>query len=84
MGEDLITRARKAGLVIAQLDRKEEPGRGKQRRELFFSGGVEEVLRKCKTMPDVIFDRGGMGKEPMIRVLGQDPEKVVDKIIRLA
>ncbi|MDH4268473.1 MAG: phosphomethylpyrimidine kinase, partial [Deltaproteobacteria bacterium] len=36
-----------------------------------------------KSIPDIIFDRGGMGKEPMIRVLGRDPEDVVAKVVRL-
>jgi hydroxymethylpyrimidine/phosphomethylpyrimidine kinase len=34
-------------------------------------------------VPDVIFDRGGVGKEPMIRVLGRDPEEVLGKIAGL-
>jgi len=31
-----------------------------------------------------VHDRGGFGKEPMIRVLGKHPEDVVDKVIRIA
>jgi hydroxymethylpyrimidine/phosphomethylpyrimidine kinase len=34
-------------------------------------------------MPDVIYDRGDMGKEAMIRVLGKTPEEVVAKVLQL-
>ena len=46
--------------------------------------GVGEVLRKMKQAPDFIYDEGGMGKEPMIRVLGKDPNEVVQKILAIA
>ncbi len=83
-GEDLLTRARKAGLMIAHFDRRDEPARAKMRDDISFSWGVRRALEKCKMIPDIIFDRGGIGKEPMIRVLGQDPERVVAKVLRLA
>ena len=34
-------------------------------------------------MPDVIYDRGGVGKEPMIRLLGNSPEDVLSKLVRI-
>jgi hydroxymethylpyrimidine/phosphomethylpyrimidine kinase len=83
-GEDLLNRARKAGLAIAHFDRNDEPARVKGGGDISFSWGVQRVLNKSKFMPDIIFDRGGFGKEPMIRILGQDPERVVAKVIRLA
>jgi hydroxymethylpyrimidine/phosphomethylpyrimidine kinase len=45
---------------------------------------VDQVLRKTRKSPDIIFDRGDVGKEPMIRVLGRDPEEVVKKVLLLA
>ncbi|MDZ4200409.1 MAG: thiamine-phosphate synthase family protein, partial [Kiritimatiellia bacterium] len=35
-------------------------------------------------VPDMIFDCGDVGKEPMIRVLGKDPDDVVNKVLKLA
>ena len=35
-------------------------------------------------VPDVIYDRGAMGKEPMIRVLGEDPVTVAHNILKLS
>jgi len=39
----------------------------------------------CKQgVPDVIYDRGAIGKEPMIRILGENPEAVVKNILKLS
>ncbi|MDN7023524.1 phosphomethylpyrimidine kinase [Methanoculleus sp. FWC-SCC1] len=35
-------------------------------------------------MPDVIYDRGAVGKEPMIRILGEDPGIVAHNILKLS
>jgi hydroxymethylpyrimidine/phosphomethylpyrimidine kinase len=37
-----------------------------------------------KRVPDFIYDEGHVGKEPMIRVLGKDPNEVVQKILKIA
>ena len=83
-GEDLLARARKAGLSMGHFSRGEEPAWVKRREGSSLSWGVEQVLRKAKKIPDLIFDRGDVGKEPMIRVLGRNPEEVVKKVLRLA
>ncbi|MDD1709256.1 MAG: phosphomethylpyrimidine kinase [Methanoregulaceae archaeon] len=39
----------------------------------------------CRSgVPDVIFDRGAVGKEPMVRILAQDPAEVVGIIGRIS
>ena len=35
-------------------------------------------------VPDLIFDKGEVGKEPVIRLLAKDPEDIADKLITLA
>ncbi|MDV2482029.1 phosphomethylpyrimidine kinase [Methanoculleus sp. Wushi-C6] len=43
------------------------------------------VASCCKEgVPDIIYDRGAMGKEPMIRVLGEDPVAVAQNILKLS
>jgi hydroxymethylpyrimidine/phosphomethylpyrimidine kinase len=80
---EILTRAKKVGLSLAHFSRKDEPGWVKSREGSSLSWGVDRVLRKAKEIPDVIYDRGDMGKEPMIRILGHDPGEVVSKILRL-
>jgi hydroxymethylpyrimidine/phosphomethylpyrimidine kinase len=42
--------------------------------------GTNEVIKKIGIVPDAIFDTGGIGKEPMIRILGKNPNEVVNKL----
>ncbi|MDO9540391.1 MAG: thiamine-phosphate synthase family protein [Methanocalculus sp.] len=43
------------------------------------------VASCCKDeVPDMILDRGAVGKEPMIRILGPDPVSVANTIIMLS
>jgi hydroxymethylpyrimidine/phosphomethylpyrimidine kinase len=82
--DELLTRARRAGLSLVHFSRSDEPAWVKRREGSSLSWGVEQVLQKTKKMPDLIYDRGDVGKEPMIRVLGRDPLEVVKKVLRLA
>jgi hydroxymethylpyrimidine kinase/phosphomethylpyrimidine kinase len=76
--ESNVERLSMMGLSIGCFDRKEEP-------EMVSSmeWGTTEAINRSGHVPDVIYDRGGPGKEPMIRVLGKDPEQVLFKIVEL-
>jgi len=63
------------GLDIGCFDRAEEPDSVSS-----MEWGTAQAINVCGRVPDVIFDRGGMGKEPMVRVLGRDPKEVLGKI----
>ncbi len=82
--EEILSNARKTGLSVGHFSRKDEPASVKRREGSSLSWGVDQVLKKSKKIPDMIYDRGGVGKEPMVRVLGHDPEEVVEKVIRMA
>jgi hydroxymethylpyrimidine/phosphomethylpyrimidine kinase len=81
--EEILIRARRGGLLIGHFDRREEPAGVKRKEGSSLSWGVQQVLQRSKRIPDIIFDRGDVGKEPMVRVLGRDPEDVVRKVLRL-
>lgn len=82
--EEILARAKREGLLVRHFDRKEEPVRVKRWEGSSLSWGVQRVLQISKKVPDVIFDRGDVGKEPMVRVLGHNPEEVVAKVLRLS
>jgi hydroxymethylpyrimidine/phosphomethylpyrimidine kinase len=42
--------------------------------------GTEAAIIEIGKVPDIIYDEGGMGKEPMIRILGKNPNDVVVKL----
>ncbi|RMF91610.1 MAG: bifunctional hydroxymethylpyrimidine kinase/phosphomethylpyrimidine kinase [Methanobacteriota archaeon] len=67
------------GFAISSFDRGDEP----KQVESTMEWGTKEAVRRLGRVPDLIFDRGGAGKEPMIRVLGRDPDEVVSKLRRI-
>ena len=79
----VLRRARKAGLSVRDFNRRDEPPAVKRKEGSSLSWGVQAVLKRSRQTPDIIFDRGDVGKEPMIRVLGRDPEEVTKKVLRL-
>jgi hydroxymethylpyrimidine/phosphomethylpyrimidine kinase len=82
--EGLIEKCEFLGWKVGAFDRGEEPDDVKEQEGSSLEWGTEQVLSKESTIPDIIYDRGDVGKEPMIRVLGRNPDEVVDKVLRLA
>jgi len=76
--ENLLA-CRRARLTVSTFDRHEEP-----KGVSSMTWGVAEAIDSYGRVPDVIFDAGGVGKEPMIRILGRSPGEVVAKLRRLS
>jgi hydroxymethylpyrimidine/phosphomethylpyrimidine kinase len=81
---DILSRCKRLGFSAIGFNREDEPKRTKTKEGASLRWGVEKVLEGKKRMPDIIYDRGGMGKEPMIRVIGRTPLDVAEKIIKIA
>jgi len=69
----------RAGLSASSFSREDQPPDTSSmewgtRRAIEDAGG---------RVPDIIFDLGGHGKEPMLRVLGRNPEDVVSKVEKM-
>jgi hydroxymethylpyrimidine kinase/phosphomethylpyrimidine kinase len=56
------------GLTVATFDRKHEPS-GVSTMEWGTNTAIESYKKTHHQIPDVIFDLGGVGKEPMIRII---------------
>jgi len=82
-GDDLLVRAKDRNLTMAGFDRAREPAEVKAREGSSLEWGTAEAIRRAGRVPDLIFDQGDVGKEPMIRVLGKDPIDVVTKALAL-
>ena len=81
--EERIRKCNTLGWKVCSFDRSDEPRAIKEREGSSLEWGTERVLSKETRIPDIIFDRGDVGKEPMIRVLGRTPDEVADKVLRL-
>jgi hydroxymethylpyrimidine kinase/phosphomethylpyrimidine kinase len=60
------------GMLVASFERAQEPAAVKT-----MDWGVQEASREF--VPEVIFDLGAVGKEPMVRIFGQTAVEVAGK-----
>jgi len=67
--------------VVLSFDRKLEPPEVKAMEGRTLVWGVEEAIKATGRVPDVVYDLGEVGKEPMIRVLGNSAMDVVEKTL---
>ncbi len=77
--DSAILRAKRAGMTVSHYDRSREP------KDVSATGssvawGIGRAIRGLDGPPDVVFHKGGYGKEPMIIVFGTDPDDVLKKI----
>jgi len=77
----ILQACREGGLHLLGFDRREEPQEVKEREGSSLAWGIEKVLSEAGEVPDVVYDGGGWGKEPMLRILGKDPGDVAQKVI---
>jgi hydroxymethylpyrimidine/phosphomethylpyrimidine kinase len=80
---DILRACRRQKWKTKTFDRKKEPRRIKRKEGSSLEWGVGSVLEKSASVPDAIYDLGDVGKEPMIRILGESPQEVVNKVLCL-
>jgi hydroxymethylpyrimidine/phosphomethylpyrimidine kinase len=66
-------------LGISSFDRADEPENTST-----MDWGTSEAIKKYGSVPKVIYDKGGHGKEPMIRLLGTGAAEVAKLAVKLA
>ncbi|AEH44406.1 phosphomethylpyrimidine kinase [Thermodesulfatator indicus DSM 15286] len=81
--EELLRKAKELGFSLGEFSRAEEPQDVKAKEGSTLAWGVTKVCKDLGFVPDFIADRGEVGKEPMIRILGKTPLEVVNKALKL-
>ncbi|HPD61270.1 MAG TPA: thiamine-phosphate synthase family protein, partial [Thermodesulfobacteriota bacterium] len=81
--KEIIRKCQEQNWNIKKFDRRKEPDKIKLKEGASLEWGIGSVLKKCACIPDVVYDLGDVGKEPMIRILGKNPEEVVNKVLCL-
>jgi len=77
--EEAVFACKDLGFSIASFRREDEP-QGVSTMEW----GVSDAINRVGKVPDVIYDKGGVGKEAMIRLLGRDAMEVAGKATKIA
>jgi len=79
--QNLVKAFKKLRRVVSSFDRRLEPPKVKAMEGGTLVWGVDEAIKAVGKVPDVVYDLGEVGKEPMIRVLGNSAIDVVEKAL---
>ena len=79
---ELVKALEEIGLSVVLIDRAREPPEVAAVEGASLSWAVKEAVRELGRVPDVIYDLGAVGKEPMVRLLGRSAREVVARAIR--
>ena len=82
--EKVLCICREMGLTISSFDRCDEPEQVNT-----MDWGVSFAIGNfnstaLKKVPDIIYDKGSVGKEPMVRLFGKNAEEVAHKAVIIA
>jgi hydroxymethylpyrimidine/phosphomethylpyrimidine kinase len=72
--EGLVKHAREKGMTVGTFERKDQPPK-----VATMGWGTQEAIRTAESFPRIIYDLGGPGKVPMVRLLGTSPAQVVER-----
>lgn len=81
--EDIIKACMELDLIVSTFDRSEEPEEIKNQEGKSLPWGIKRAITSIGKVPDVIFDRGGIGKEAMIRILAPTAKEAVEKTLKI-
>ncbi len=65
---------------IKELKRESQPERVKKKEQSTMQWLITECIKEMGHIPDLIFDKGARGKEPMIRLFGKNSEDIISKL----
>jgi hydroxymethylpyrimidine/phosphomethylpyrimidine kinase len=82
--EDIVNICRDLGYAVDHFSRSDEPEEIKRKEGSSLEWGTNVVLSRRDTIPDIIFDRGDVGKEPIVRILGRNPDEVAEKVLNVS
>jgi hydroxymethylpyrimidine kinase/phosphomethylpyrimidine kinase len=82
--EATIQKAKSLGMAVFFWDRMKEPEdiKSKEGKSLDFL--VDAVLSQTQSPPDIIYDHGDIGKEPIIRLFARNPKELIRKMEMIA
>jgi len=71
---------KKTNLELEEILREEEPKKTRDKEFSTMQWLIKESINKKGRIPDIIWDKGSIGKEPMIRLFGKDSIDIIEKL----
>jgi hydroxymethylpyrimidine/phosphomethylpyrimidine kinase len=81
--DKIIKKAISRGLKVSSYDRNKEPPMIREKEGSTMSWGIKASITNLKNPPDIVFHKGGFGKEAMILIFGKSPIDVLRKILKI-
>jgi hydroxymethylpyrimidine/phosphomethylpyrimidine kinase len=76
-GEEIVEEALKARMNVVEVNREKEK---EEKEGTTMDWIIREAYIEAGVIPDIVYDRGAVGKEAMMRVFGRTAEDVLAKI----
>lgn len=70
-------------LSTFEFIRDTQPDTVKKKEHSTMQWLIKDCVKSTGQIPDIIWDRGGIGKEPIIRVFARDDREMIDKLKRI-
>jgi len=77
-----ILKIKKTKLLVSSYDRNQEPKSIKFKKST-IEWGINCAIKNSTKVLDIVYHKGGFGKEPMIIVFGKTPKNVLEKISKI-
>jgi len=82
--DEVLGLLKRRRLRLSFYDRKEEPEAVKRTEGMTIPWGVTQAINRIGKVPDVIYHRGDVGKEPMIVILGERASDLARLVAQVA
>jgi predicted fused transcriptional regulator/phosphomethylpyrimidine kinase len=82
--ERILSLLERKNLAVSFYDRSEEPEELKKIEGKTIPWGVKQAIERIGKVPNVIYHRGDIGKEPMIVILGEEAVELARFVLEIA
>ena len=73
----------KTNLKLQEIIREHQPKEIMVKEESTMQWLIKKSIKETGRIPDIIWDKGAMGKEPMIRLFGKNADDIVNKLQKI-
>ncbi len=77
---ELIESLSKTDLLLAEIDRTNQSIEISQKEDSSMNWIIKKIYNQHQKIPDIIWDVGEIGKEPMIRLFAKNADELLEKI----
>jgi hydroxymethylpyrimidine/phosphomethylpyrimidine kinase len=74
---------KESDLKLKEIQREKEPLEARSKEFSTMQWLIKESIKQNGRIPDIIWDKGSIGKEPMIRLFGMNSDDMIKKLTKI-